>query len=285
MDIDPYKMLGVPKNFTPDQLRSSYKKLALVMHPDKQGGNDYMFKTLTTCYKLLVRQYNLRIQDKQFHELKKDFTAHQTQPSYVPVQDPKKSFNINKFNEIFEQNKIPDAVRDTGYNEFLRESTDSNQPKLKGKLSNEAFNAQFEKHTKAEPSKHLIKYQEPEPMFAGKKIQFTELGQDKVDDFSADNLSKKNLNYMDLKLAHTTNRIVDPRTVDKRKTYNTIGDVEADRANISYQMSEKDLKEYHMQKQLEETREKQRQMTQQKLDQLTQEHFDVVNRLMLGRRK
>ena len=284
MDVDPYKLLGIPKIFTPEQLKTAYKKQALILHPDKQGGNDYMFKVLTACYKHLVKEYNKRIADKQFTQLKQESQKHTQQ--YVPVDDPKKSFNIEKFNQVFESNKVPDVVRDTGYNDWLKTGdADSKPSEFKGKFTNTAFNQQFEKTAQSEPTKHLIKYKEPEPMFACKKIQFTELGQDNIDDFSADNLSRKNLNYMDLKVAHTTSRIVDPKTVNERKSYKTVGDVEADRANISYNMSETELKEYHLRKRAEDEKEKQRVANLQAYDQRSLQHFERVNMLMLGRRQ
>jgi curved DNA-binding protein CbpA len=286
MDIDPYKMLGIPKIFTPDQLKTAYKKMALVMHPDRQGGNDYMFKMLTTCYKQLVKEYNKRIHDKQFTELKTASQHHMQQPTsqYVPIDDPKKSFNINKFNKIFEDNQIPDAHKDTGYIDWLKTGDDNKSaPKFKGKFTADAFNQQFEKNT-PEISKHLVKYKEPEPMFAGKKIQYTELGIDKVDDFSADNLSKKQLNYMDLKIAHTTSRIVDPKTVGERKIFKNINDIEADRANVQYHMSDKEMESYQKKKKLEELREKQRVNNMTAYDQRTYDQFERVNRLMLGGR-
>lgn len=296
MDVDPYKMLNVPKNFTPDQLKAAYKKLALVMHPDKQGGNDYMFKMLTSCYKQLVREYNSRISDRQFTELK---TASQNYARNPGLQaNPmngggggggggfdKKNFNINKFNKVFEENSLPDGVKEVGYDDWLKTGDAGKEPtKMKGKFSLSAFNNQFEKNVQGDASKHLVKYKEPEPLFTGKKIQFTELGVDKIDDFSGDNMTKKNLNYMDLKLAHTTSRIVDPSTVKERKMFNSVDDVKADRANVSYTMSEKDMRYYQQKKKLEELREKQRMMKLTEQDKLSLEHFERVNRLMLGDR-
>lgn len=286
MDVDPYKMMGVPKNFTPDQLRSAYRAKALAMHPDKQGGNDYLFKLLTQCYRHLVKEYNKKVQDKQFNELKTASKQYMEKPThtYVPVDDPKKSFNIDKFNKIFEENQLPDAVRDTGYKDWLKTGDENaNVSKMKGKFTLTAFNQQFNEQ-KVEQSKHLVKYKEPEPLFTGKKIQFTELGVDNVDDFSGDNMSKKNLNYMDLKLAHTTSKIVDPSTVKERRQYNTVGDVEADRANISYAMSEKDMRYYQEKKRLEELKEKQRLASLTAYDTQTALHHERLNRLMLGGR-
>jgi curved DNA-binding protein CbpA len=285
MDIDPYKFIGVPKNFTPDQLKAAYKKMALVMHPDKQGGNDYMFKLLTTCYKTLVKEYNKSIADRQFHELKSE--AQKSIPKYSPnpetIDIAKKSFNIDKFNNVFDQNKLPDVTRDTGYDDWLKNAADNESKKFKGKFTSTAFNQHFEKNTEVEPSKHLIKYKEPEPMFTGKKIQYTELGVD-LEDFSGENLSRKNLNYMDLKLAHTTSRIVDPKTVNERKSYKTVDDVESDRANVSYNMSEAQIREHQKQQKIAEIKEKQRLQNLNQYDLRNQEQFEKVNRLMLGGR-
>ena len=297
-DVDPYKMLGVQKNFTPDQLRAAYKKMALAMHPDKQGGNDYMFKMMTTCYKQLVKEYNKRITDRQFHELKAE--SQRTTQNYAPIIFEKsknfskiepaapvdsKSFNVERFNQVFEKNRLSDKAVDSGYNDWLKTGDDGQAaPKFKGKFTSMAFNEQFEKSNKNEASKHLIKYTEPEPMFAGKKIQYTELGVENIDDYSADNLSRKNLNYMDLKLAHTTSRIVDPSTVGNRKEYKSIGDVEADRAHISYNMNESEMREYMARKKADELREKKRVQNLNTYDKRTLEHYEQVNRMMLGGR-
>ena len=158
MDIDPYKFLGVTKTFTPDQLKAAYKKLALTMHPDKEGGNQYMFNILTDCYKQLAREYNRRISDRQFNELKTESQAYSKEPPPKYNSQPEKSFNIDKFNSVFDKNKIPDGTRDTGYEDWLKNAEDEAEKKLKfkGKFTNTSFNEQFEKNTPQLESKHLI---------------------------------------------------------------------------------------------------------------------------------
>ena len=157
---------------------------------------------------------------------------------------------------------------------------------MKGKFSSTTFNAQFEKSVSNAPvSKHLIKYKEPEAMFTGKKIQYTELGVDTIDDFSGANLTNKNLNYMDLKIAHSTQRIVDPKTVNDRREYKSINDIEADRSQVSYSMSEKDMRDYEKRKRQDERKEQQRLQVVNTQDQMSQRQFDTVNRLMLGGRQ
>ena len=55
-----YKILDVPKNATVEQIKSSYRKLALQHHPDK-GGDEGQFKKLCEAYQILS---NHELRDK-----------------------------------------------------------------------------------------------------------------------------------------------------------------------------------------------------------------------------
>ena len=88
---------------------------------------------------------------------------------------------------------------------------------------------------------------------------------------------------MDVKIAHTTSRIVDPRTVDKRKDYRSVEDLENDRSRISYHMSDKERTLYEKKQLLEKLREEKRKEALMKSDQQAIEQFDKLHRLMLGR--
>ena len=47
---------------------------------------------------------------------------------------------------------------------------------------------------------------------------------------------------MDYRKAHSTSRLIDPRLVKQRDDYRNLGAIESARSNISYQMSEEDLR-------------------------------------------
>jgi curved DNA-binding protein CbpA len=290
-NIDPYKVLNVPRTYNLEQLKEAYKSMALKVHPDK-GGSEYLFNLVTACYKALFRKYKARESDKQYMELKSDFEKHVTSSSQarrnVSLEQGgmDSRFDISKFNHVFQENKSAD-VTDNGYLDFLRatpEAVDTQNP-LKGKkLSNEAFNEHFERATqKQPPSKMIIKYKEPEPLPAKKSVAFTELGIDKIEDFSGDNTSRGDLHYMDLKIAHTTSRIVDPRTVGARPQYKNINDIENDRSKVSYTMSDKEVRYYELKRKKEEEREKQRQAILQNKDNEAAIQFERLHKLMLGR--
>jgi molecular chaperone DnaJ len=53
MSIDYYKILGVDKNASQDEIKKAFRKLAHEHHPDKQGGNDAKFKEANEAYSVL----------------------------------------------------------------------------------------------------------------------------------------------------------------------------------------------------------------------------------------
>ncbi len=53
---DYYKILGVPTDATPDQIKKAYRKLAVKYHPDKNQGNksaEAKFKEINEAYQIL----------------------------------------------------------------------------------------------------------------------------------------------------------------------------------------------------------------------------------------
>jgi len=50
---DYYKALGVDENASNDEIKKAYRKLSLLYHPDKNGGDDTKFKTINEAYQVL----------------------------------------------------------------------------------------------------------------------------------------------------------------------------------------------------------------------------------------
>lgn len=300
--VDPYKILEVPKNFDVEMLKQQYKRIAVRVHPDK-GGSEYMFNLVTDCFRHLMKEYKTRTSDRQFFELKggyekqrQKYSTRNTANSFYmddssmdPNNDnrndrkndwegPGKNFDIGKFNALFDKHRI-ENVHDRGYNDWYKKDIpEKDVPDFKGS-GKEAFNRHFEKHVKVRnDSKHVVKYVEPEAMWST-KIPCTEIGTISIDDYSGDNSTLKRLNYTDLKLAHSTTRIVDPSLVN-RKEYKSVDDLKRDRGNVQFEMDEKEMREYLRRTRAKEEAEKKRMMNVQQLDTMYEKHHNKMHNLL-----
>ena len=293
--VDPLKLLGVSRNYTLEELKERFKKSSLIWHPDiPNTGNAEIFKLVVQSYKTLLEQYNVKKGDKQYGELKAEYkksTHNNNVNKFDGFRDPTEinaRFNLNKFNDIFDKNKLDD-INDVGYKEWLENNPDTSEEcsiKYNKKFTNSGFNDHFEKNVNNSDSKskHLIKFIEPEALCTAKNIQFTNLGEDNIDDFSGENKSLRDLNYMDLKIAYTTSRIIDPSTVDPRKQYNSVDQLEKDRSKVKYEMSPEDMRRNEIKRQKEQFLEKKRLENLIQYDQRISEHHAKVNSLLLHNR-
>src|SRR3990167_3382193 len=50
---DYYKILGVNKDASEEEIKKAFRKLAHVHHPDKSGGNEAKFKEASEAYEVL----------------------------------------------------------------------------------------------------------------------------------------------------------------------------------------------------------------------------------------
>jgi curved DNA-binding protein CbpA len=277
MDVNPYKLFGLTKDFTIDELKVKFKQLAMVSHPDK-GGSEQLFLLITQCFKKLMEDHNRRVSDRSHHELKATYDTDRRQQQQPPPPVNGRKFDIEKFNKVFGDNRMK-THEDHGYGDWIQ-SDDGVTASPQKIIPKESFNRVFEETVKP---KNVVVYTEPEPLLLSKKIQYTELGVDRVNDFSGDNTTQRKLNFMDYKIAHTTTRIVDPTQVS-RKEYRNIGELKVDRENVQYNMSDKDMADYVKKKQEAELAEKRRQKIQMQQDVLAFNQFDKMQRMMLEHR-
>ena len=61
------KILNMDSDATQDEIKSSYRKLALELHPDKNGEKDSEFKKITEAYNILKKTKSKNVTKNQIH--------------------------------------------------------------------------------------------------------------------------------------------------------------------------------------------------------------------------
>ena len=291
--INPYEVLNVTKNFTWNELKEAYRKLAINTHPDKQGGNKDLFNIITICFKKLGDELKRREDDKGHHDLKKqsnDFfhkmtNNEQAHPSEVLSPSDIK-MTPTKFNKNFEKCKLYDEEIEFGYGSKMEVSTkvreDISIEKLikKNKIDNESFNNLFNKNVPV--NKALIKYREPEPLILAKTLQFTELGGKRPDDYSSSIEKNSSLAYTDYMRAHDGTRLVDPSLMKNVKEFKSVDEYEAYRENKAKKvLSARELKAEELKKMKEAKAEEERLERLKVYDKKVEKSYEKASQLFL----
>lgn len=290
-DINPYEVFNLSKNFTWDELKESYKELALSTHPDKNGGDNQLFNIVTTCFKKMAQDYKNRDNDKPHHELK------QQSKQYYNSNDidnrlkdaflgGNKKISNDMFNKTFEKCKIDDDENDFGYGNIMdksskiRDDIKINKLFTKDKVDNNTFNDIFNKNVPVAKSS-IVKYKEPEPLVLAKSMQFTELGGKRPDDYSS-SVEQRSLAYTDYMRAYDGNRFIDEDIIKNRKEFKSVKEYEKYRDNkVKRELSTKE-KKYMEQKTLKEEQEELNRLERvKKHDIMAEKAFEKANRLFL----
>ncbi len=289
-----YSLLGVPANYTMDQLKIAYRKKAIMTHPDK-GGSPELFDEVTKAYFSLLEKLKNKESDKQYLDLKNQSKNYIEQQNGDNRQNinlekmtvSKESFNIKAFNKIFEENKIADP-NDTGYSDWLKDDTNVKEPPkvFSTKFNLDVFNSTFEnwKDQDEHLSREIVVRDEPQALVLS-KTGYSELGVDTINDFTKSDINNKNLGYTDLKQAYSRNGIMNTKAITPRESYKNIQEYERARANISYQMSDEDIRRQEYKKKQEEEEEARRIQRVQNRDTLQFNNYNRVHQLMLEKLK
>uniref|UniRef100_A0A6C0C4H6 J domain-containing protein n=1 Tax=viral metagenome TaxID=1070528 RepID=A0A6C0C4H6_9ZZZZ len=284
--LNPYKILGISKQFDEKSLKKAYLKKALVTHPDR-GGSALEFQQVSIAYTLLLKKLNDMNNNHQHNDLRnnsRDFSQNQSQNN-LRNKNMSDNFDINMFNKIYEDNKLDD-VYDRGYGDWMKKDDRSiEQPKMFNKSFNkDLFNHEFDKYKVQQQKKmgsQVIKYDEPQVDISMRgKDSLMVLGQNNVADFSG--TSEGGLNFRDYKDAFTNSCLIDTGSMNISNRSNSIQDVERSRSNISYQMSEQDLRKQHLSKSRQEQEEQDRIHRLNQQDNRAFTMYDKIHSRLIG---
>ena len=273
------ELFKLPDNFSWNQLKDSYKKLAIQNHPDKGGDPDF-FNFITQEFQKLAIQIKNRNSNKSHFDLKQNYKDNTNQ--FNNISKPTDNSFSTKFNTIFDQNKFVDEDIEFGYGNIMQPSSkvreDINITNVFGKstVSSQTFNNTF--NTKVKPSTNIIKYKEPEALPSCTKIIHSEIG-NKTTDYSG-KTSSNSLSYTDFKVAFTEVRTPDDIN---RKEFKTVKEYQqySDR-KLKKGMTEKELLFKKKQEIIEDKREKERLSRIAERDKKLEEYYEKISRLGIG---
>eukprot|EP00873_Tetraselmis_striata_P033848 jgi/Tetstr1/454112/TSEL_041031.t1 len=204
---DALEVFALGHDFDLDSLKKAYRAVALRVHPD-HGGSADLFRTVNECFRVLCFEHNSRSGGAMHDQLKRDFDADVRNYDSTTRRDVQ--FSIEQFNSVFEQTRVDDSVKDKGYGSWLQSDADlpsaRAQPKLNPNSGVDTFNQAFERAVPAPKNSETAIVVRPSDVTCGSSLWLTELGVDDVDDYSTGNA-------FDCRIAHTTQRLVDPGAV------------------------------------------------------------------------
>ena len=152
---------------TDESLKTAYKKMAKISHPDRGGSSEY-FEAVTRAYAYLTEILSVMQRGKK----KAEAPVHTGAADHLrgtreeeakqwehaePIRLNAKNLDMNAFNKLFEESHMPDPDAD-GYGDWLK-STDGGSagPKFSEKFNRDVFNRMFDEETrKAKPSNQLV---------------------------------------------------------------------------------------------------------------------------------
>ncbi len=229
---DSYRVLGIDdtKPLTHEVLKSAYRKASVKAHPDR-GGSPEAFDTVTRAFLYLEEVLNKLIPRTATDGNDARFTAPVTKeaamkareglfpsekrtggstsglpeiedrpraPEKPPVSLNPKNLNMTVFNQLFEENRLPDPQND-GYGDWLKsngqDARTQSHDALRGKFNADVFNKVFAEQSGQ--ANQLAKYTSPDAVTL---TGGTELGAGRPAQFTAPMGSRTK--YTDLKYAY-----------------------------------------------------------------------------------
>ena len=294
LKYNPAQILGLQPGtpYTEKEIKTAYRNLAMKHHPDK-GGNEEIFKLLTKAYLALIKENEgNNYVEKTFMDLKSGVSqSTPPQPNSMGGDD---DFDVNKFNQFFETNRLDDVDFDNGYGDWKTTDT-SEKPKqiFNQKFSNEIFNTVFNELTHNENSKNqqnstnqqIQVYEEPQPLSVNNRLGYSNLDYRKTDDYSKeydiqDGSSKNGIYFTDYKKAYTQTTLVNPNTIQERKAYKDVEDLSKARETQDFTMTEADRLLVEKKKQQAEAIEAERLMRLRSRDDQLTNHSARVSKLL-----
>jgi curved DNA-binding protein CbpA len=278
------QVLGLEEEvaLTEESLKKAYKKVALKAHPDK-GGSEEDFEAITRAHAYLG-EILLRIKGGRAKEGKMEAPealrdtregASKEWEMVQPVRLNPKKLDMNAFNQMFEQTRIPDPEED-GYGDWLKGADGpAAGQKFGGKFNRDVFNKAFEEEARA---KGRSVHSEPEALTLAPNSG-TELGRAGGGGFTA--AANANLKFTDLRNAYTSDNMITNQVADVNVEARSFDQFSASRKKAPAPLSNQELAGIQAAEAAAAKREEQRRLRAAQEDSLGSQYFERMKRLVI----
>jgi len=281
------EVLGLEEEvaLTEDALKKAYKKAALKAHPDK-GGNEKDFEAITRAHAYLG-EILLRVKGGRVKEGKVEAPdrlrdtrdgASKEWEMVEPVRLNPKKLDMNLFNQMFEQTRIPDPEED-GYGDWLKGGdAASSTPNFGGKFNRDVFNRAFEEEAHKRQASSAMTVRQPEALTLAPNSG-VELGRTGGGGFTA--AANANLKFTDLRNAYTSENMITNQVADVRVETRSFDQFSASRKQAPTPLTNQELAGIQAAEAAAAKREEQRRLRAAQDDSLGSQYFERMKRLVL----
>ena len=260
LKYNPFRILHLDYNATEEDVKKAYRRFSLKYHPDKPGGDAKKFMMITQAYVYLLQKIKeLAGSNKSHHDMQKEAKDYfeemekrrqEIKGGQTLGYDPDdqmeissdKNFDNDKFNKIFEKNKMPTKY-DKGYGGDWGDDSDQDEPVVMNKkfsmdLFNSMFDEQKKKKIEKKPERQLMVIDEPEPQLLS-NLGFEELGQSDINDFTNERVNM-GMHFTDYKAAYTKNNVLEYDEKFNRGDYKNIDHLVKERSKANFDLTDVD---------------------------------------------
>jgi curved DNA-binding protein CbpA len=277
---------------TEEALKAAYKKSATRAHPDK-GGSEEAFEAVTRAYAylsdILKRIRGGRTKESVVEAPEKLTSGRKEEAKswehVEPVKLNPKNLNMDAFNKMFEQTRMPDP-EDEGYGDWLKDSAGADSgPKFSGKFNRDVFHKMFEDEVKKSNrgrgdnvNGHQLAVMNTQAITLAPTMG-VELGRDRPADFTAP--YNANFQYTDLRNAYTRDSTFSGEVADVRVENRTFDQYSSERKSAPRALADNELEAVQAAERAAEERERQRKLRAAQQDNMAEQYFERMKRLVI----
>lgn len=284
------QVLGLEEEvaLTEEALKKAYKRAAVSAHPDK-GGSEEEFEAITRAHAYLGeilrrikggRTVEGKVEAPQALKDSRSGDAKQWE-MVQPVRLNPKKLDLNAFNQMFEQTRIPDPD-DEGYGDWLKAADGAAAgPKFSGKFNRDVFNQMFEEEaarSRRAGGGSELALRQPEALTLA-PTHGVELGRGRPETYTA--AANASLKFTDLKSAYTDENMITTQVADVQVEARSFDKYSAQWKQAPKPLEDKELAAIAAAEKAAAAREAQRRLRAAEEHTVADQYFERMKRLVI----